>query len=125
MTIFLYKLLRCYRPRPNASVISCIDLNVISFIDLNWNIKAKLNGCYSIVMWGLSAAMISSLHNDSQALETEQNPLNMECGCLHGEVIKNSHTRNSSTLWGDPDSVQPRNATRTNLDVTNFMHSLL
>ena len=70
--------------------------------------------CYAlhsncIVMWGLSSAIISSLHNSIHHPEMEMNPPEMACGCPHGIVIiKNGHTHNPLTQWNVFVSVQLR-----------------
>ena len=70
--------------------------------------------CYAlhsncIVMWGLSSAIISSLHNSIHHPEMEMNPPEMACGCPHDIVIiKNGHTHNPLTQWNVFVSVQLR-----------------
>ena len=52
-----------------------------------------------IFTWGLSSALIRSLHKSIHALEMEINPPKRACGCPGGEVMKNGHASNPLTPW--------------------------
>ena len=43
---------------------------------------------HCILIWGLSSAMISSLHNSFRPPEMELNPMKTASGCQCGGVIK-------------------------------------
>ena len=51
--------------------------------DTSKHSKAILKYCIMHCMWGLSAAMISSLQNIIHPTETEINPLKMACGKVY------------------------------------------
>ena len=80
---------------------------------------------HCIVLWGLSSAMISSLHNSLYPPEMDKNPLMMVCGGTCGGLLKDDHTCNRlilqhafvNVLWhvlADSQSVQLGNAAATN-----------